>query len=360
MRVAVLHDPVAPGAAPDDLDNLIQAEHVAKALRALEHEVSSLALSASMEETRAALTALSPDAVFNLVEGSGGASRLAHKAPELLASMGLPFTGSAAPAMRLADDKRACKAFLQKCGLPAPPLAGPGEGAAIVKSVFEHASLGLDASSVAAFEDADGLARALDARRKRFGGDWFAEKFIPGREFNLAVLEGTEGPGGLPEALPAAEIVFGKAFRDQPGIVGYRAKWDEDSPEYAQTVRSLDFPASDGPLLALLADLARRTFTAFGLSGYARVDFRVDRTGAPFIIDVNANPCLSPDAGFAAALARSGLTYAGGIARILAAALSQRTIDATTSSRRAKPINVFEREPEGKLFSKSFPSDAFS
>jgi D-alanine-D-alanine ligase len=39
------------------------------------------------------------------------------------------------------------------------------------------------------------------------------------------------------------------------------------------------------------------------------VDFRVDRASQPWILEVNANPCLSPDAGLAAAVERSGMGY---------------------------------------------------
>ncbi len=76
-------------------------------------------------------------------------------------------------------------------------------------------------------------------------------------------------------------------------------------------------------LLAQLEGLARTTFQAIGLSGYARVDFRVDAEG-PWILEVNTNPCISPDAGFAAALAHSGIRYSDAIARIVDAALADR------------------------------------
>lgn len=58
----------------------------------------------------------------------------------------------------------------------------------------------------------------------------------------------------------------------------------------------------------------------FGLSGYARVDFRVDAAGAPWVLEVNTNPCLAPDAGFAAAAAQAGITYDALVAHLLAVA----------------------------------------
>ena len=101
-------------------------------------------------------------------------------------------------------------------------------------------------------------------------------------------------------------------------MVGYRAKWDEGSYEYHHTPRRFDFPAADVPLLDGLRDLARRCWPLFGLAGYARVDFRVDAAGRPWILEINTNPCIAPDAGFTAALAQAGIGYAEAVGRILA------------------------------------------
>jgi len=123
-----------------------------------------------------------------------------------------------------------------------------------------------------------------------------------------------------PEVLSPAEIDFSAFPAGKAHMVGYRAKWVEDSFEFANTPRRFEFPASDATLLAQLERLARDTFRAMGLSGYARVDFRVDAEG-PWILEVNTNPCISPDAGFAAALEHSGIRYRDAIARIVEAAL---------------------------------------
>jgi D-alanine-D-alanine ligase len=99
--------------------------------------------------------------------------------------------------------------------------------------------------------------------------------------------------------------------------VGYAAKWDEAAAEYRQTPRTFRFPSSDRPLLDELQALARRCWSVFDLRGYARVDFRVDEDGQPWILEINVNPCLSPDAGFAAALAEQGLTIDDAVQRII-------------------------------------------
>ena len=164
-------------------------------------------------------------------------------------------------------------------------------------------------------------SRLRDTRYANDPAHWvvpcFAERFIRGREFNLSVLSGPAEP----EVLSPAEIDFSAFPAGKAHMVGYRAKWVEDSFEFANTPRRFEFPASDAQLLAQLERLARDTFQAMGLSGYARVDFRVDAEG-PWILEVNTNPCISPDAGFAAALAQSGIRYRDAIARIVEAALS--------------------------------------
>jgi D-alanine-D-alanine ligase len=145
------------------------------------------------------------------------------------------------------------------------------------------------------------------------------ESYVEGREFNLALLE---GPGRRPQVLPPAEIQF-KSFPDgTPRIVGYAAKWEDDSEEFARTPRRFDFPEGDRELLDSLRQLALRCWSLFGLRGYARVDFRVDAQGLPWVLEVNTNPCLSPNAGFLAAAERAGLSPTEVIRRIVEGALS--------------------------------------
>jgi D-alanine-D-alanine ligase len=136
---------------------------------------------------------------------------------------------------------------------------------------------------------------------------------VDGREFNLSVLAGKNGP----EVLPPAEIIFEGYTPDMPKIVDYRAKWDETAYAYHHTPRTFDFTSEDYPLLETLKKLALQCWKCFNLSGYARVDFRVDTGGAPWVLEVNANPCLSPDAGFAAALERAGISFEAAVERIL-------------------------------------------
>jgi D-alanine-D-alanine ligase len=192
----------------------------------------------------------------------------------------------------------------------------------ILKSLWEHASVGLDATSVIATSDSAVILRELESRLDRLGGDGFAEQYIDGREFNISLLDGGQevAPGAsAPQVLPPAEIVFHNTdkWRDRPRIVNYDCKWNEESFEYQNTERVLDFGKDDVPLLERLADIARQCWMTFELRGYARVDFRVDAEGRPWVLEVNTNPCLSPDAGFAAAIDRAGISYPTAINRIV-------------------------------------------
>jgi D-alanine-D-alanine ligase len=185
-----------------------------------------------------------------------------------------------------------------------------------VKPVCEDASIGIGDDAVVEVAVPERLPALVAERAARLGAEAFAERYVEGREFNLSLLAKDDGL----EVLPPAEIVFDGFPPGKPRIVGYAAKWNETSFEYSHTPRRFDFEASDRVLLAELEELSRRAFFLFGLSGYARVDFRVDPDGRPWILELNANPCLSEDAGFAAAAGRANLARRAVLARIVAAA----------------------------------------
>ncbi|MCW9039297.1 MAG: hypothetical protein OQJ76_02280, partial [Rhodospirillales bacterium] len=178
---------------------------------------------------------------------------------------------------------------------------------------------GIDAKSVVNAPDA---ASEIQARTSRFGGAFFAESYIEGREFNISVIEGVSGP----VVLPPAEIDFVGFTPDRPRIVDYEAKWIEGSHAFDNTPRRFDFPGSDDGLLESLRKLSELTWNLFGLRGYARVDFRVGADGRPWILEINLNPCLTPDAGFPAAAKRAGFTYDNLIGHLLETALCRKRL----------------------------------
>jgi D-alanine-D-alanine ligase len=218
--------------------------------------------------------------------------------------------------MDLTNDKPRTKALLRQAGLATPDWCEPPDWAGldqrawIVKSAMEDASLGLDDGCVVAGRAA-AIARA-EACVAAHGGRWFAEAFIPGREFNIAMLNG--------RVLPIAEMCFERWPAGKPRIVGYDAKWEEGSSGWNGTVRAFGVEDAEPALATALQDACEKTWRLFDLAGFARVDFRVDADGAPLILEINANPCITPDAGFAAAAAQAGISYAELIDALVTAA----------------------------------------
>lgn len=323
MKVVVLHDRVPEeGASPDQTDVLVQAREVSRALRELGHDPVTLSATLDFHALRERLREVRPAFVFNLIESIEGYGRLIHMAPALLNCLGIPYTGADADALFLTTGKLLTKRALREAAIPTPPgyssadLLGPtpfAAGSYIIKSVWEHASLGLDEDSVVVVSDPAQLRDEMNRLQAAQGGESFAEAYIEGREFNLSLLASKAGP----QVLPPAEIRFEDYPEGKTRIVGYRAKWHEGAFEYLHTVRSFEFPQEDAQLIQGLTDLAARCWSLFDLRGYARVDFRVDQAGRPWVLEVNVNPCLSPDAGFAAAATQAGLSFTQVVERII-------------------------------------------
>jgi D-alanine-D-alanine ligase len=314
--VPVLH--AATDSRPDEIDTIVAAESVAAALNRLGFATRIVALDADLAGLDDLLP-LRPLAVFNLVDAVKGDGRLAPFVPALLDALGLRYTGAGTNAWYATLSKTETKLLLQRIGLPTPSWSVNGIGLypdekVIVKAVWEHGSLGLDEASVMRGAEA---AKAIVERNSKWGTDHFAESFVDGREFNVALLD---GPSGV-EVLPIAEIAFERFAEPAPRIVSYDAKWAPDSEAYIGTPRRFGLELDEPELTAQLKLLAHSCWGLFQLSGYARVDFRVDAAGAPFILEVNVNPCLSPDAGFAAAAAEGGLSYDAMVSRIVEVSL---------------------------------------
>ncbi|WP_461210173.1 D-alanine--D-alanine ligase family protein [Desulfocurvus sp. DL9XJH121] len=326
MRIALLHASPAPGAGEDDQDILAQAAAVREALFALGHDVHTVRFSLDLGGVAATLNGLRPDAAFNLVEGAEGKGRHIALAPALLEDIPLPFTGAGSDAMALSSNKIFAKHVLASAGIPTPAAramdgrilhGGDAGDGWIVKSVWEHASIGLERDCVLRDADHGELLRAMARLAPRMGGQCLAEAYVHGREASVSLLDGPDGP----TLLPPAEILFPDQPEHEPRVVGWRAKWDDDSDESKGTPRRFGL---EPDLAERLGRAALDCWRAFGLSGYARVDFRVDESGAAQVIDVNANPCLAPDAGFQAALDRAGVPFASAVERILGAALDAK------------------------------------
>ncbi len=324
MIAVVLYNPPSEDAPADERDVLDEANAVYSALEELNFRPILLAATLDLQRLRNDLLRLRPAVVFNLVEALDGVARLAHLVPALLETLRLPFTGGSAAGMLLSTDKLAAKKRLLQAGLAAPARWLPWKNERpdfpppyIIKPIYEDASVGIDAQSVVTNEGR--LLPELEKRIARFG-ECFVEAYIPGREFNISVILEEE-----PLVLPLAEIRFVDYPEGKPHIVDYAAKWDEHSFEARHTVRSFSFEEKEEELLQRVRRTAVDCALLFDDRGYLRVDMRVDKAGCPWVLEVNVNPCISPDAGFVAAADQAGMSYTQMIERLVRNALLPRT-----------------------------------
>ncbi|MGC8536245.1 MAG: D-alanine--D-alanine ligase family protein [Rhizomicrobium sp.] len=317
MRILVLHSRVDATARPDELDTLAVADAVCAALHQNGHSVTRAAfvpqqLDAQLDDC---------DLVFNLVESVDGQDELCAMIPALLEKRGVPFTGASAAAIQVTSDKPATKRILRAVGISTPDwYEGPnwvgldGSRRYIVKSATADASLGLDDGAVVI---GSGVGARAEVCRRRFGGRWFAEAFVDGREFNIALIEDHSAV----KVLPLAEMRFVDWDERRPRIVGYGAKWHTEDPAFRATERHFGCENLEPELAASLRMIANRCWEIFGLSGYGRIDLRLDSCGEPYVLELNCNPCLSPEAGFAAAARQAGYDYCQIIDHIVRASI---------------------------------------
>lgn len=331
-RVLVVYNDDAALASGDGQDAIaVQgvvscASAVATSLREGGHAAELRALPPDAREVAAFVGALDADVVFNLVEAIGGDARREPAFAWACELRGLAYTGSPPRAMTLCLEKPVAQALLAASGVRVPrhvvlergdePLDGL-RLPAIVKPSREDASHGIESESVV--RDEAGLRARARHVIERYAQPAIVEEFVDGREINVALLD---GPRGL-EVLPLSEIDYAGFPADMPRIVSYAGKWIETSRDWAltQVVAARDLDAEQR---ARIEAIARRAFGVLGLRGYGRVDVRLDARGEPYVIDVNPNPDISPDAGFALAAARAGITHADVVERIVASAASRR------------------------------------
>ncbi|HVV64619.1 MAG TPA: hypothetical protein VHC42_04070 [Rhizomicrobium sp.] len=319
----MLHSDVAANAPPDELDTLISAEAVAKALESRGYEAPRAAFAPDIDFLKGLLNAHRPDLVFNVVESVFGAGIYSSLAPAMLDRLNIPYTGATAAHFAVTTDKPCAKNILRVGGVETPDwCVGPHwaglepNGTYIVKAADEDASVGIDDSSIVTGSEVP--ARAADARRK-FGGRWFAERYVDGREFNIAAMA---GENGRPFVFPLAEMRFNAEWPEgKPKLVSFAAKWEEGTFDYSGSERRFGCETEEPGLARALIDATEKVWSLFSLRGYARVDFRIDESGRPWVLEINPNCCIAPDAGFAAAAERAGMSYEDLIVLVAEAAL---------------------------------------
>jgi D-alanine-D-alanine ligase len=280
-------------------------------------------------EVLARLAANKPDLLFNLCESMDGDPRNEPTFAGLLDLFRIPYTGADLLALASCLYKQRTKDILIAHGVPTPPyrlfrddadLADPALDALdypwFVKLGHEDASIGITEANVVH------SAQALRARVRELMRDHrqevLAERYVEGREINVTLL----GYGDRVEILPLHEIDFAAMPADRPRIVSYAAKWDENHVDYAGT-KPVPLRGATPALVAEIERVARAAWRAVDLRDYGRVDLRVDDSGVPWVIDVNPNPDISPDAGCARAAAAAGMSYPQMVARIAELALAR-------------------------------------
>jgi D-alanine-D-alanine ligase len=332
MRVLILHnddDALAHGEQADRfaIQAVLEAAHgVEGACRERGFEVRVLPAPVAPAALCALLADERPEVVFNLVESVAGETRLEAAVAWLYELSGVAYTGSPAFSLSLALQKDATGALLRGLGVPVP--AGrllergdePLDGLAfplIVKPVREDASHGISLESVC--HDAPATRARARHLIERYAQGALCEEFVEGRELNVSVL----GEGEDARTLALMEIDYSGWPASQPRLITYKAKWDEESEECKGSV---PVPARD--LSPALAERIRRValaaYRGVGLRDYGRIDLRIHPERGPLVLDVNANPDLTPGAGLAKAAAASGTSYPELIEEIVLAAGRRR------------------------------------
>lgn len=307
MNCCILYNEPGEGALADELDIIEQVEYVERHLQQMDIETYRRGISNNFMVELADLAGKNPGFVFNLAESINNKGELLYFVPAILNMYNLQYTGNPLEAMFITTSKTLTNKYLVSSGLSTPKAFLPSRlremehgRKYIIKPVWEDGSLGITAESVFTF-----TPEYEETIRKYRDSHWIIQEYIEGREFNISVLNGEKGP----EVLPPAEMTFINYGDNRPRIVDFKAKWEEGSFEFENTVRRFPGKQLDQILGRKLNDLALKCWYVFGLKGYARVDVRVDSDNNPYIIEVNANPCISPNGGFVAATHEAGYKF---------------------------------------------------
>jgi D-alanine-D-alanine ligase len=308
MKAAILINELSENALPDELDVLDEANVMEKSLHSLGYETQRFFLGLNLEKAKNEILAYNPDMAVNLFEGIKGSPELIYLGPGLLQSLKIPYTGCGVDSIFITSNKTLTKKILTTNNIPTAPWFSASEAKQlnkdktyIVKPLFEDASVGITAKSII-----KGYSEAIiNEYIQHYKHNFFIEEYIDGREFNVSVFDTVQGP----KMLSPAEMLFKDFPKDKPRILGYEAKWDENTFEYHHTSRTFEFTENDNELLKNIEIIALKCWDVFNLQGYARVDFRVDEHNQPYVLEINANPCISEDSGFYVALVRSGYSF---------------------------------------------------
>ena len=329
LRVlALVHDHLVP---PDDTTgvDVTEAEwkmefDVIETLREIGHEVRALGIGDDMAGIRPAAGFFEPHIVFNLMEAFAGVTTFDQNVVSYLELLRLAYTGCNPRGLILARDKALSKQLLAYHRIPVPNFAVVRRGRKpalpkklgfplIVKSLFFEASTGISQASVV--ENQEQLARRVQFIHESLGTAAIVEQFIDGRELYVGVV----GNERL-EVLPVWEMSFASMPDNRWRIATERVKW---STQYQKKHGIMtDRAKVDGPLAEKIQRIARRTYRALDLNGYARIDLRMDAEERVYVIEANPNPNLAYGEDFAESAEVAGMSYERLLEKIMALGLA--------------------------------------
>ena len=330
--LVVVHTSLVPpdrleGYSEKQIDEFRTEYDVIAALRTAGHEVQILGVLDSLTELRGALLEWRPEVVFNLLEEFNGIVTYDQHVVAFLELMRAPYTGCNPRGLLLSRDKVLCKQLLAFHRIPTPQFTVFRRGQRIsvpkrlrpplfVKSTTEDASLGIAQASVV--EDAARLKERIAFVHEQIKSDALVEEYIEGRELYVGVM----GNDRLTR-LPVWEMVFGSLPDSLAAIATRKVKWDKRyQAKYGITTHAADdLPPA---VLATLDRLSRRIYRALGLSGYARMDFRVNPQGQVYVLEANANPNLEAAEDFAESARAAGTSYGELLERLMDLGLKYR------------------------------------
>ncbi|MEO5579548.1 MAG: hypothetical protein ABIR58_02750 [Gemmatimonadaceae bacterium] len=257
------------------------------------------------------------DLVFNLCEGIDGVAAFEPLVIAVLELLGIPYTGNSSGTTAICLRKNVVNTLLDRAGLPVPRWSLARRGGeiasvgypAICKPAAEDASIGIEQRSVVR------STRALTARVAAMHERWeevLIQRYVDGREVNVGIVGD--------QVMPVAEINFGEMPRGMWRIVSYRSKWMSGSDEDLGATPTC--PADLPPELTREVEgIALDAWRAVGGKGYGRADFRIDGRGRPWLLEVNPNPDISPEAGLARMAGVAGMDYNALVRRVCELAL---------------------------------------
>jgi D-alanine-D-alanine ligase len=304
-----------------------EREQVEKALQHKGYRTSLFNIDGDIKRLIKFIEEQRPDLIFNLCESLKGQAIHEMHVAGIYELMNAPYTGAATLALGTCLNKVRTKEIMGAHGIPTARHAMYRNGTEvnlddlrlrfpiIVKPSREDASIGIENGSVVRTIEA--LRLRIDHIAKTYNQPALAEEYIEGRELNIAIIG-----NGNPTLLPISEIDFSKLPPDYPKIVTYNAKWLEGSPEYNGTVGTC--PAKlPVEVEQQVREVARKAYQLMEIRDYARVDIRLDASNNPFVLEVNPNPDISQDAGFARSARTAGMTFEDMIAKIVETALER-------------------------------------